>query len=368
MPNTDSKLSGLPLALDFELMLSASNDPSVTWLGAELLRNLVIASTPSLDKPFLTVLMRTQGKRINALRDSLTTLYGQTSQDFVVFLMEHDVSIETDAAISEVIDSFPQDFTSRIHKIPVQGGSRARPLNTALNMVESSYVAALDDDDIVFANWVEEFKRGAIESPGRMIRALCAVQKVQSEEWFNGTRGFRAISWPEVPYEIEYSQIEHLRVNQSPFMSIAFPTGLFTVLGERFDEELAVCEDWDMILRGGAICGVHQRPTLTAIYRNWVGIETSYTQHSFDEWRSSEARVLRKLASRPFLLEVGAIEELRTLVLHKETLDAYGTYDFMFRNGVLRLPFRIFFRAVSPAIRLTVRARNLLRRLRGRKP
>jgi glycosyltransferase involved in cell wall biosynthesis len=368
MPNTDFKLSGLPLGLEFELKLSTSNEPSITGLGAELLTNLVTASAPSLDRTFLTVLMRTQGKRINALRDSLTTLYGQTSQDFVVFLIEHDVSVGTDAAISEVIDSFPQDFSGRIYKIRVQGGSRARPLNEALDTVESSYVAALDDDDIVFANWVEEFKRGAIESPGRMIRALCAVQKVQSEEWFNGTKGFRAMSWPEIPYEIEYSQIEHLRVNQSPFMSIAFPVGLFTVLGERFDEELAVCEDWDMILRGGAICGVHQIPSLTAIYRNWVGVETSYTQHSFDEWRISEARVLQKLSSRPFLLETGAVEELRKLVLLKDTIDAYGTYDFMFRNGVLRLPFRIFFRAVSPAIRLAVRARNLLRRLRGRKP
>ena len=58
MPNTDSKLSGLPLGLEYELILSADSEPSITRHGAELLRNLIAASTPSLDQ--------TAGQRVDA--------------------------------------------------------------------------------------------------------------------------------------------------------------------------------------------------------------------------------------------------------------------------------------------------------------
>ncbi|WP_281786559.1 glycosyltransferase family A protein [Aurantimicrobium sp. INA4] len=318
------------------------------------------------DKPFLTILMRTQGRRLNAFSDVLTSLYGQTSQDFAVLLLEHDVTDEIHQQLEEVINQFPEDFTERIRQVRVEGGGRARPLNVGIELANSSYIAALDDDDIVFAHWVEEFKKGALLAPGRMIRTICAVQKVEIEEWSDQSFGFRAISWPEIPYAIEYSQLDHLRVNHSPFMSVAFPTAFFSVLGNKFDEELDVCEDWDMILRVGSICGVHQQNALTAIYRNWVGVETSYTEHSETQWRESEQRVIEKLNLAPYVFQTGTIDELRKLAILHHEISAEGSYGFMFKDGVLRRPFRVFIRLISPFIRIAVRARNLLRRVKAK--
>ena len=317
-------------------------------------------------KPFLTILMRTQGRRINTFSDVLSCLYGQSSQDFSILLLEHDVSDETHEQLEEVINQFPEDFSERIRQVRVEGGGRARPLNAGVELANSSYIAALDDDDIVFAHWVEEFKKGALVAPGRMIRAICAVQKAEIEEWSDRSTGFRAISWPEVPYAIEYSQLDHLRVNHSPFMSVAFPSGFFSVLGNRFDEELAVCEDWDMILRAGSICGVYQQNSLTAIYRNWVGAETSYTEHSENQWRESEQRVIDKLNLTPYVFQTGAIEELRKLAILNHEISAQGSYGFMFQDGELRRPFRIFIWLISPFIGIAVRARNLFRRIKAK--
>jgi glycosyltransferase involved in cell wall biosynthesis len=367
MPLTDSEAMNKSLSNQYFLQTLGLGKITEVNAGTSFLIEFETVSQVDHKKPFLTVLMRTQGRRLNAFHDALTTLYGQTSQDFRVLLLEHDVSEETHQLLEEMISEFPLEFQERIKPIRVTGGGRARPLNIGLDLSDSSYVAALDDDDIVFANWVEEFKKGAISSPGRMIRTICAVQKVEVEPWSTGSQGFRAISWPEIPYALEYSQIEHLRVNHSPFMSVAFPIGFFSVLGNRFDEELAVCEDWDMILRAGNICGVIQQNALTAIYRNWVGVETSYTEHTEKQWRESEARVIAKLDSTPFLLESGEVQELRKLAILKESMEAQGAYSFMFRDGVLRLPFRWFFRLISPTIRFAVRVRNLIRRIRGKK-
>ena len=75
--------------------------------------------------------------------------------------------------------------------------------------------------------------------------------------------GFRTSSWPKAEYPDHFDLLQHLLVNYSPFMSWAFPRSLFFTYGLRFDEQLTVCEDWDVILRGSLICGVDDVPHLT---------------------------------------------------------------------------------------------------------
>lgn len=354
MPNTGSKIREKPLFEVFLGQVDRINESKIE----QFFESFVSQSTPSESSTFLTILMRTQGKRLNAFYDSLMSLYSQTCQDYEIILLEHNTKPTVQSKISSVIEDFPDRFVQKIRRIQVHGGGRARPLNVGLELIESPYFAALDDDDIVFANWVEVFKEGATRAPGRMIRSITSVQQVELEKWSDGSSGFRATSWPEVPYNIEYSQVDHLLVNHSPFMSIAFPTAIYSNFGLRFDEELSVCEDWDMILRAGSLCGVHQNNEMTAIYRNWQGVETSYTEHSSEEWRISEKKVIDKLSASPFLMEAGSVEEIRNLAQYKSSQEIYS---FMFKDGFLRLPFRLFFRVISPLLRLFVRIRNKLR-------
>lgn len=274
----------------------------------------LIEGGESGEEIFLSVILRTQGRRIEAFRDALLCLYGQTDQSFEIVVVDHDSDEIGAEEIRVVVAEQPASLRGRITVLEVKGGSRSRPLNAALEQVRGQYVAVYDDDDIVFANWVEEFHRAAERARGRMLRSVVATQQVVAEHWPRDQDGFRAMSWPKAEYPVGFDQLAHLRVNYSPFMSWAFPHQLFTQFGFRFDEELLVCEDWDMILRGSLLCGVEEISELTAIYRRWQGRDSSYTIHSQEEWRASEQRVIDKLNASVLLLGAGTVPEVRWML------------------------------------------------------
>jgi glycosyltransferase involved in cell wall biosynthesis len=312
---------------------------------------------------FLSVLLRSQGKRSAALRDALLCLSAQTDQNFEVLLLVHDASDEGSAMIRSTLARYSDEFRAKVRVLPVSGESRSRPLNVGLAEARGQYFAAFDDDDLLFAHWVEEFHAASRRAPGRVLRSVAAIQDVSMERWASGEQGFRSGSWPMAEYATTFKPLEHLLVNHSPFMTVAFPLYLFRVYGMCFDEQLDVCEDWDYILRSSLFTGVESIEVITAIYRRWTGAETSYTRHNVKAWEASERRVVDKLNARGLLLPPGAVNDIRELILIR---DIGTNYAFLFNNGIMRKPFSIAIKIVSPFIRLSVRARNIIRRGFGR--
>jgi hypothetical protein len=363
VPPTMRSRSPLIVAVLDELAQRPLVDESVKRLAGELRASLA-GSPVASDAPFLTVIVRTQGQRLETLRDSLLCLAGQTNQDFDVVLVVHNGAGADVGGVRELVASQMRSFRERIEVVEVTGGSRATPLNRALEHARGRYVAVFDDDDLLFGNWVEAFASGAAAAPGMLVRGLVAVQRTQVEAWGNRSQGYRATSWPEVPYQKDFDPLEHLIVNQSPFMSIAFPRELFTLYGLRFDEDLDVCEDWDVILQGSFLLGVTDVHELTAIYRMWTGTTTSYTKHSQEAWARSEARVVDRLNTWPLIMPPGAVEQLRYLASKD---DAKHAYAFMFKEGKLRAPFRVGVALIAPLLRLAVwlraRAKKVARRI-----
>jgi len=315
------------------------------------------------DRRFLTVLLRTQGKRIEPLKDALLCLSAQTDEDFDVVVLQHDASEENAARVRTVIDRLAPAFASRVRLVTVSGGTRAKPLNVGILAAEGRYLAVFDDDDLVFGNWVEEFHAREAHARGRLLRAVVANQTVVPESWPQGQAGFRTVSWPNAEHATTFDQLEHLLVNHSPFMSWAFPRSLFWQYGVRFDEELVVCEDWDVILRGSLLCGVDDVPALTSIYRRWEDGESSYTSHSSAAWTWSEQRVLDRIDRSVIMLPPGSLGQLRAMILHNGAL---RRYRFLFSGHQLRGPLNGIWNVVSPMVRNAVRVRNRLRRMRGR--
>lgn len=282
--------------------------------------------------PFLTVVMRTQGKKLEALQDALLTLVGQTDQDFELLLMAHNTDETVRASLREIVDWQMPSFRSRVQLVDVQGGGRSRPLNEAIELGRGRYFVFFDDDDMVFGNWVEAFHDAAEANDGRLLRAIASTQKVRSEVWPGGALGFRTLTWPKAEYIREFEYERHLEVNHSPFMSVAFPRELFFLWGERFDEVLDVCEDWDLILRGAYLLGVYSVDELTAIYRLWTGVTSSYTEHDRASWKASEKRVRIKLNTRPSILPEGApasiLESVKS-VENRAVVDMKVMNDFL---------------------------------------
>ena len=71
--------------------------------------------------PFLSVLVRTLGRRMATLSETLLSLAAQTSENFEVLVLAHKVDKSDLAEISELIESFDPSFASRY----VSSGLRA---------------------------------------------------------------------------------------------------------------------------------------------------------------------------------------------------------------------------------------------------
>jgi glycosyltransferase involved in cell wall biosynthesis len=339
------------------MMTDIAHQPHIDTGSSQKLLSLVeeFGSPPDSTRPFLTVLLRTQGNRIEPLKDALLCLLAQTDADFEVLLLVHNAGKSESAAVESVVEQQPPQFAERIRVVTVDGGTRGTPLNEGLSLAEGSYIAVYDDDDLVFANWVEEFHRLAGEAGGRVLRATTAVQSVSIATWPQGQEGFSTSSWPAADYPKTFDVLEHFRVNQSPFMSLAFPSVVFSKLGLTFDERLAVCEDWDIILRASLFCGVEDVNALTSIYRRWETGSSSYSDHSSTVWKSAEARVVDKMNSRPIVLPPGAVEEIRQLLADREQ------YADILNSRAWKLS-----RPIRGVVRIAAAGRNLVRRLRHR--
>ncbi|CAH0131377.1 glycosyltransferase family A protein [Microbacterium sp. Bi128] len=308
--------------------------------GAHRIADLVgveLAQAAASRTYFLTVVLRTQGHRSETLRDSLLCLAGQSSDDFEVLVMCHHTDEDEQRTVEELVAAQPRSFRERIRVVRVSGGRRARPLNEAVELSRGRYLSFFDDDDLVFGHWVETFARVAEREPGKLIRSVVSSQRARHETWSGGRDGFRHVSWPRAEYPARFDQFAHLRMNFSPFMGWAFPCQLFTVAGLRFDEELYVCEDWDMILRGSLLLGVADAGEMTAIYRRWEGRSSSYTVHDQTQWQASQLRVTAKLDEHIVLGRAGTVAEIISLLDDRDELHRVrGHLDAILRSRGFR--------------------------------
>ncbi|MBB4042179.1 glycosyltransferase involved in cell wall biosynthesis/2-polyprenyl-3-methyl-5-hydroxy-6-metoxy-1,4-benzoquinol methylase [Microvirga flocculans] len=326
-----TKLNGVPILLpaySAEKIERLSKTPRIVELAsASPLLSQFIASFPrhapsgttqakqSGPRPFLSVVMRTQGdeSRVGTLREALLTLAGQTSQNFEVLLVVHTSDSERYAIVKNLVAEFPSELTQRIQLLQCEAPGRSSPLNLAVNHIRGQYVAVFDDDDLLFAHWVETFEELAKKSPGTMLRTVTARQEFKmvadGESWRS-----RAESWFTLAWHAQYDAIEHLRSNFTPFMSMAFPAAVFNDIGLRFDERLSTAEDWQFSTRVAMLCGVCSTSDVTAIYRWWTNGHSSSQLIPRDEWITNRQKIIARLNEQPVLLPPGSTSKLVDLL------------------------------------------------------
>lgn len=265
-------------------------------------------------QPFLSVVLRTQGQRTEQLSDALLCLSAQTSDDFELIVVLHDSPGNKISNVETIIRGYDESFVSRTRLLSVEGGSRARPLNVGLKSAQGRYIAFFDDDDYLFAHWVESFKSSEELASGKVLRTQCAIVDSAIEYWPQNSIGTRSLEWPKMQYPSTFSFVDHLTVNKTPFMSVAFPVATIRQFHIEFNEDLPVCEDWDFLLRVTHKTDVLDIEEVTSIYRRWSNnLDTSYSKHGISEWNAAEKQIRDYWNSRFFILPPGSVQRFNEL-------------------------------------------------------
>jgi SAM-dependent methyltransferase len=293
------------------------------FVCAETARKPEETSPPLTSTSRLTVVMRTQGKRPTHLRDALTCLAAQTVDDFEVLLMLHSGRAEVAVpCVTKLVAEFDPSFSARVRVIHVAGGGRARPLNAALDRVSSDYVAFLDDDDLVTADWVEAFLDAA--GDGVIVRSVATVRQVSPPEKTH-CAPYLVHSPLEFRYELEFDRVHHLWGNETPICTFAVPRTLIEAFGLRFDEHLTVLEDWDFLMRCVAFTEVRDTRRVTSIYQMWRGGESSASMHELALWQATQRVLQGRRNTQPVVLPAGSVDRLVKMSEQLAELEATRT-------------------------------------------
>ncbi len=262
------------------------------------------------DAPFLSIVTRTQGRRLSCLEDVLTCLAGQSDRDFEVLVMCHRTTSEQRDAVEGVVASAPAWLRDAVRVLEVERPGRAAPLNDGFTAARGRYVVALDDDDTVLAHYVATFKAAAAAQEGRLVRAVAVRQDVVPVAVGDDIHAI-SIGDPYREWPLDFNLIDHLSDNYSPIMTVAFPRGAVRDLGLRFDETLQANEDWDYVVRCAAVLGVASVREITCVYRWWLHTASSRDVHAEGEWDEARERIEAAVADSVLLLQP---EEARRLV------------------------------------------------------
>lgn len=264
--------------------------------------------------------MRTQGNRSATLREALLCLSAQTSQDFEVCVVGHDLDAERQHAVEAVIADLHDDMRRRVRLVRAAGGTRATPLNVGFADARGHYIAAFDDDDLLLEHWVETFAQLARRAPGQVLRQVAVGQDWELVSSATSATTSRAVGGMKPLYATRFDLFDHFIENRTPLHSVAFPRALFHEHHQHFDETLTTFEDWDYLLRAASLVGVADAPTVGCIYRHWRNLETSVIAHDDAEWRANCDHVVRKLDQAPVLFPAGSVQRLRDMATELERL------------------------------------------------
>lgn len=263
--------------------------------------------------PFLSIIMRSQGNRPVKMAGALDSLSRQTVNDYELIIVAHNANRHGLEAISSILSNAAPCVQERTTILRVEGGTVSTPSNAGIDHAHGAYFVLLDDDDYVMPDWVAEFRKSARSNFGQTIYCY-----VHTQEWTVDANG---IPYPcstlSNMYCHDFTFIDEIRENQCPVCGSAFPIDIVNQYHLRYDESLAVLEDWDFFLRVASITGVRISKTPTSVYRHWLDTDNSHIGQSRDIWETCEKTVREKIRSSWNALPPGSFADTPRSALGK---------------------------------------------------
>ncbi|NLG11248.1 MAG: methyltransferase domain-containing protein [Coriobacteriaceae bacterium] len=297
--------------------LKGTFDPHATvnqFIRAYLAMPRRSVSAPEDQAPFLSVIIRTQGKRPEALSETLLCLTAQTMTDFEVLVLGHKVDVEHQLIVEKAIGDTPEWLRNQIRFIKVDRGGRATPLHIGFAQAKGDYIAILDDDDLLFDNWIEVFHDLAASAPGTILHSFAVTQEWETTSIDNRHQDLCSIGPISDIYCKEFDVIDQLKTNYCPASSYAIPRYIYQHLNINFNLELDTTEDWDLLMRSALLCGVSESRKVTFLYRLWKNGDNSRVLHDSVEWQENYDLIRIQLNRTPFIMPPGYIYRLGDLL------------------------------------------------------
>lgn len=270
--------------------------------------------------PFLSIIVRTQGRREQSLREVFLCLEGQENQDFEVVLIGHKLNDDQNALIHLILDQQSENMRKKTRFIPLNSGNRTTPLNVGFANAWGKYIVTLDDDDIVLDNWVGNFYDAATKHEGKVLYNYALAQNWSVVEKGEYANALRAESAFDTEFARDYNDVLQVELNRCPPVGLAYPAVAFQKLGIIFDENLATTEDWDYLMRAAYVCGVHSIAEPSCIYRKWINAENSCTVHQQEEWHKNYEIIVEKISQKMLCLPKGSSATIFQLIKDREWL------------------------------------------------
>lgn len=252
--------------------------------------------------PRVSVILRTKD-RPGFLAEALDSLRRQTISDF------ETVVVNDGGPISPALLEPAPGRALRIVAPPAPGG-RTRALNAGLAAARGTYVAYLDDDDLLLPEHLETLAR-FLDGSDEYKAAYTSVRQV---EQLLGDDGRYRDGRELTVYGRPFDAARLLYKNDIPLIGLAHRRALAEEIGG-FDETFDQFEDWDFLIRLSTRTRFHHLPAVTAVYRlrsDASNISAAQPWHSGDA-QSARRRLFEKHAAlRSASTEMALVDSLES--------------------------------------------------------
>ncbi len=185
--------------------------------------------------PLVSIVTRTHN-RLERLADSLASQAAQQFKDFEVVVV-NDAGEDVRAVIERFGDLRINLITHETNR------GRTAALNTGVANAKGTYVAFVDDDDVVYPDHLETLVAHA-KSTGYPV----AYGDVLNVTYQKDANGVHQRAQEQLVYSFDFERNNFLLANYIPINCLLIMKTCLDDVGV-FDESLLVYEDWDMLIR-----------------------------------------------------------------------------------------------------------------------
>ena len=216
--------------------------------------------SPGEPAPLVTVITRTHGPKIRYLREAIGSVLNQTYPN-----IEHIIVEDRTQHAGAVVDEVKSAYGANIRYLHSTKTGRSPAGNLALSEAQGEYIMMLDNDDLLFADHVEQLVRAVQAATQDEVAAYSLGWELVTET--GADDAYREISHNlPAAHTQPYSKDRLSIMNYIPIQSILFHRSLYEDHGG-FDEDLEYLEDWNLWVRFSQSGDFVHVPKLTSMYR-----------------------------------------------------------------------------------------------------